>query len=115
MEGQILPGARRQLDRFCHQYLQVQLDLDYPDDEHLRNDAFQESLYARLFEKNTLRHAPPARYQLRVLKELTRRIEQSIQDWEEEVCYFFTCPPITQPYVVHINHTLTSSCLSGHL
>jgi len=85
MESQLLHGARRQLDRFCRQYLQVQLDLDYPDEEHLRNYTFQESLHAKLFAENTLKHAPPARYQLRVLKELTRRIEQSIQDWEEEV------------------------------
>jgi ATP:corrinoid adenosyltransferase len=111
MESQLLPGARQQLDRFCRQYLQVQLDLDYPDEEHLRNDAFQESLHARLFEDHALKHAPPARYQLRVLKELTRRIEHSIQDWEEEVCHFFA----RQPYVVHIIHILTSICLSGHL
>jgi hypothetical protein len=64
-----------------------------------------------LFEDHRLKHAPPARYQLRVLKELTRRIEHSIQDWEEEVCHFFA----RQPYVVHINHILTSICLSGHL
>jgi hypothetical protein len=90
MEIQLLPGARRQLDRFCRQYLQVQLDLDYPDKEHLRNDTFQEVLHAKLFAENTLKHAPPARYQLRALKELTWRIEQSIQDWEEEVCLFFS-------------------------
>ena len=115
MERKLLPGAKRQLDRFCRQYLQVQLDLDYPDEEHLRNDFFQESLHARLFAENILKHAPPARYQLRALKELTRRIEHSIQDWEEEVCHFITYQSTTQPYVVHINHILTFVCLSGHL
>lgn len=88
MESQLSAGARQQLDRFRRQYLQLELNLDYPDEDHLRNDAFQESLYDRLFSENTVKHAPPARYQFRVLKELTRRIEQSIQDWEEEVCYF---------------------------
>ena len=86
MEGQLSPIARQQLDRFCRQYLQVQLDLDYPDEEHLRNNEFQHLLYARLFGEDAIKHEPPRRFQLRVLKELTRRIEQSIQDWEEEVC-----------------------------
>ena len=89
MESQLSASARQQLDRFCRQYLQLQLELDYPDDIHLRNDAFQQSLYARLFVENTISHAPPQRYQLRVLKELTKRIERSIQDWEEEVGGFF--------------------------
>ena len=88
MESQSSASARQQLDRFSRQYLQLQLELDYPDEEHLRNDTFQQSLYVRLFSENVIKHAPPARYQLRVLKELTRRIEQSIQDWEEEVCCF---------------------------
>ena len=90
MESQLSASARRQLDRFCRQYLQLQLELDYPHEEQLRNDAFQQSLYARLFQEGTISHAPPQRYQLRVLKELTKRIEQSIQDWEEEVCSFLT-------------------------
>lgn len=87
MENQLSPGARKQLDRFCRQYLQLQLDLDYPDDAHLRNDAFQQSLYARLFKEDSLKYPAPQRYQLRVLKELTKRIEESIQDWEEQVCH----------------------------
>ncbi len=86
MESQLSASARHQLDRFVRQYLQLQLDLDYPDEEHLRNDVFQQSLHSQLFSENGIKDAPPARYQLRVLKELTRRIQQSIQDWEEEVC-----------------------------
>src|SRR5579859_4799416 len=89
MESQLSLDARQQLDRFCRQYLKLQLDPDYPDAENLRNDAFQRSLNARLFEENVIKHAPPQRYQFRILKELTKRIEQSIQDWEEEVCHLF--------------------------
>ena len=88
MESQLSTSARQQLDRFCRQYFQLQLELDYPDETHLRNDTFQQSLYGRLFEGNIISHTPPQRYQLRILKELTKRIEQSIQDWEEEVCTF---------------------------
>ena len=80
--------ARQQLERFSRQYLQLQLNLDYPDDEHLRNVDFQRSLHSRLFSEDGIKMAPPARYQLRVLKALISRIEQSIQDWEEDVCYF---------------------------
>lgn len=84
---ELQPSAKRQLDRFCRQYLQLQLDheLDYPDDVHLRKDYFQQSLYSRLFRENSISFPPPQRYQLRVLKKLTRRIEQSIHDWEEDV------------------------------
>jgi hypothetical protein len=101
MESQLSTSARQQLDHFSRQYLQLQHPLDYPDEEHLRNDAFQQSLHDRMFSENTIKHAPPVRYQLRVLKELTRRIEQSIQDWEEEVCRFFRSI-IYMSYVVHI-------------
>jgi hypothetical protein len=85
MESHLSANANQQLDRFCRQYFQLQLDLDYPDEKHLRNDLFQRFLYARFFQESALSHPPPPRYQLRVLKELTKRIEQSIQDWEEEV------------------------------
>jgi hypothetical protein len=88
MENLLSLEARRHLDRFCRQYLQVQLDLDYPDEEYLRNDVFQWSIYSRLFAEHAVEHAPPPRYQFRVLKELTKRIESSIVDWEEGVCCF---------------------------
>jgi hypothetical protein len=48
MESQLSPSARRQLDRFCRQYFQVQLDLSYPGEEQLRNDVFQQALYPAL-------------------------------------------------------------------
>ncbi|TGO42276.1 hypothetical protein BHYA_0010g00360 [Botrytis hyacinthi] len=73
-----------QLDRFCRQYLQLLQNLEYPDEEYLRDDAFQEAIYSRLFEENVLEYPPPQRYQLKTLKELTKRIENSIHDWEEQ-------------------------------
>ncbi|TVY54807.1 Protein-lysine N-methyltransferase, partial [Lachnellula suecica] len=84
MEQQLSVVGQRQLDRFCRQYLQVVLDPDYPAEEYLRQEAVQESIYTRIFDESVIKYAPPQRYQLRVLKELTRRIEQSIQDWDEE-------------------------------
>lgn len=84
MDHQLSIVARQQLDRFCRQYLQILLELDYPTPEHLRQDALQQALYARLFKEGALDHEPPQRYQLRVLKEIIKRIEESIQDWEEE-------------------------------
>ncbi|KAH7351197.1 putative methyltransferase-domain-containing protein [Rhexocercosporidium sp. MPI-PUGE-AT-0058] len=83
MESQLSVNARRQLDRFCRQYLQVTLELDYPTEEYLRHDAFQQSLYSLLFSED-VQYVPPPRYQLRVLKELMKRIEASILDWDEE-------------------------------
>ncbi|PVH89207.1 hypothetical protein DL98DRAFT_579908 [Cadophora sp. DSE1049] len=83
MESQLSADARHQLDVFCRQYLQVTLELDYPTEEHLRSDAFQQSVYSRLFSDD-VQYAPPPRYQLRVLKELMKRTEASVQDWDEE-------------------------------
>jgi hypothetical protein len=92
MNDQLSPSARHHLDRFCRQYLQIEHDLDYPAQEHLRNETFQQSLYARVF-KDGDEPSPPPRYQLRVLKKLTEKIEESIQDWDEEVLRFLSRLP----------------------
>ena len=89
MQQKLAIGGRVQLNRFCRQYLQLQLELDYPDEEYLRKDAFQEAIYSTMFDESVIERPPPARYQLKVLKKLIKKIEQSIQDWEEDVCYCF--------------------------
>ncbi|KUJ18060.1 uncharacterized protein LY89DRAFT_684000 [Mollisia scopiformis] len=76
--------GRHQLDRFCRQYLQVLQDLEYPSGENLRNYEFQQDIYNRLFADDAAKHPSPARYRVRVLKELVQRIEASIQDWDNE-------------------------------
>ncbi|APA07550.1 hypothetical protein SS1G_00950 [Sclerotinia sclerotiorum 1980 UF-70] len=85
-QSQEMPSSSRdnQLDRFCRQYLQLLPNLDYPDEEHLRDKVFQEAIYLRLFDESVLEYPPPQRYQLKTLKELTRRIENSIHNWEEQ-------------------------------
>lgn len=85
MESSLPSSAKRQLDRFCRQYLQIDPRPDYPSDEFLRQESFQARIYSRLFQDGALAYSPPPRYQLKVLKELTRRIEASIQDWDQEV------------------------------
>lgn len=85
MDIQLSPSAGLQLDRFCRQCFQLETDPDFPDESYLRDDAFQQSLESKLFQ-NAVEHAPPQRYQLRILKLLVKKIEQSIQDWDEEVC-----------------------------
>ncbi|KAF4980463.1 hypothetical protein FZEAL_3536 [Fusarium zealandicum] len=72
-----------QVDRFCHQYLQLEPDLDYPEASLLKTSLVQDTLYERLFSDEAIQYGPPPRYQLRVLKQLTSRIEASIDDWEE--------------------------------
>ncbi len=85
MESSFSTAERHQLDRFCRQYLQAQLELDYPSKEYLRQHNFQQAIYRNLFHEDVVKHAPPVRYQFRVLKELIGRIEESVRDWEEEV------------------------------
>lgn len=79
-----------QLNLFRRQYLQLQVAIRYPDAQCLRQGLVQEFLLEQLFDEGSLEYQPPQRYQIRVLKELTRRIEASITDWEQEVCIFFT-------------------------
>ena len=83
------------IDRFCRQYLQLERELDYPAPTLLREQHVQEDLYRRVFSSSSDGGAaadgapplPPPRYQLRVLKELVKRIEASIDgDWEQYVC-----------------------------
>lgn len=76
---------REELDLFKRQYLQLQLSLKYPEKECLKHEEFQQLLYSEIFSEDAMKWYPPQRYQLRVLKELMKRIEVSITDWEEEV------------------------------
>ena len=90
MKSKLSPSARGQLDRFSRQYFQLEGNLIFPDESCLRNNIFQQALVADLFKGVTI-HAPPLRYQLRILKLLVEKIEQSIQDWDEEVCHLIPC------------------------
>ncbi|KFX94192.1 hypothetical protein O988_06428 [Pseudogymnoascus sp. VKM F-3808] len=75
---------REELDLFKRQYLQLQISLKYPGKECLKHEEFQQLLYSEIFSEDAMKWYPPQRYQLRVLKELVKRIEVSITDWEEE-------------------------------
>ncbi|KAM6483637.1 putative methyltransferase-domain-containing protein [Trichoderma sp. SZMC 28011] len=77
-------SVRKQVDRFCHQYLQLEQSLDYPEPQNIRLPEVQDVIYQRLFADDSLPGGPPPlRYQVRVLKELVSRIEASIDDWDE--------------------------------
>ncbi|KAI1842077.1 hypothetical protein JX266_011728 [Neoarthrinium moseri] len=80
-----LPDTNTAVARFCRQYLQLELerDLDYPPADLLREEHVQSYLYRQLFADGALAHPPPPRHELRVLKELTSRIERSIDNWEQ--------------------------------
>ncbi|KAH7165388.1 putative methyltransferase-domain-containing protein [Dactylonectria macrodidyma] len=73
----------RQVNRFCSQYLQLEPDLDFPEASLLKTQQVQDALYTRLFADGAIQFGPPQRYQLRVLKELMKKVEASIDDWNE--------------------------------
>ena len=75
-----------QIARFCRQYHQLEPVVDFPDGEYLCDASVQETLYEQLFSEDIKNPAPP-RYQLRVLKELVKRIEESIEDWDQYVSF----------------------------
>ncbi|RYP14746.1 hypothetical protein DL765_006161 [Monosporascus sp. GIB2] len=75
--------SRDSIDRFCRQYLQLERDLDYPSSTVLQETHTQNVLYESLFADGAVAYPPPPRYRLRVLKELVKRIEASIDDWDQ--------------------------------
>lgn len=78
-------GMEGCLAQFCHQYLQLEKKLDYPPPELLRQSRVQETLYESLFADKAIPFPPPHRHRLRTLKELVRRVEDSIDDWDQYV------------------------------
>lgn len=78
-------GMEGSLARFCHQYLQLEKTLDYPPPELLRQSQVQETLYEILFADGAVPFPPPHRHRLKTLKELVRRVEDSIDDWDQYV------------------------------
>lgn len=73
------------VDRFCHQYLQLEPELDYPPDQMLRLAEVQDALYESLFAPGAARGGPPERYRAKTFKKLVTRIEAAIDDWNEHV------------------------------
>ena len=71
--------------RFCRQYLQLEPNLDYPEGTLLRTADVQEAIFSSIFEDGAIQYGPPARYQVKTLKELVSRIEASIDDWDQHV------------------------------
>lgn len=80
-----MAGLSPQVARFCWQCLQLESSLDFPDGELLREEAVQQEIYKRVFAEDPVTVPLPERYRLRVLKELTSKIEASIEDWDEHV------------------------------
>ena len=79
--------AQNHLQLFKRQYLQL-LGVDlivFPPRDVIIDAHFQSSLFDQIFKPGVLQHPPPERYQLRVLKALSTRIEESIVDPDEEV------------------------------
>jgi hypothetical protein len=59
--------------------------LRWPDEATLKRPEVQTWLFVNLFDSSKISSPPPARYQLRVLKELVGKLERSITDPEEDV------------------------------
>ncbi|KAH7325736.1 putative methyltransferase-domain-containing protein [Stachybotrys elegans] len=74
---------KSQVERFCHEYLQLEPSLDFPDDAYLREAEVQDTIFGTIFAEGAVRYSPPPRYRLRVLKQLVARIEASISDWDQ--------------------------------
>lgn len=72
------------VDRFCYQYRQLEAEPSLPPAEFLKLSDAQEAIYENTFA-DSVPHAPPRRYQQRVLKALIAAIHESIDDWQQYV------------------------------
>lgn len=83
-----------QLLLFRRQYFQLHEPdfLAWPPKQLLRDSSIQAWLYAKLFDKEKNSYLPAERYQFRVLKPLVSRIEQAIEDPEEDVGVYLRSP-----------------------
>jgi hypothetical protein len=81
-----------QLVLFRRQYLQLfEPDfLAWPPKSLLRDAGVQQWLYKHCFDTDNNPHLPSDRYRLRVLKPLVRKVEQAIEDPEEDVGYLMS-------------------------
>lgn len=100
-----------QISLFRRQYLQLfEPDfLAWPPKQLLRDADIQSWLYANLFDSEKHTMLPPERYQLRVLKPLLSKIEQAIEDPEEDVGIVNGSPiSIRSAFLI-------APCLSGNI
>ncbi|KAG5983861.1 hypothetical protein E4U55_006924 [Claviceps digitariae] len=74
---------KQSVDRFCHQYFQLESHLDFPDANYLRLEQVQDEIYGRMFSRESSEVGPPDRYRIRTLKDLVSHIESAIDDWEK--------------------------------
>jgi len=96
-----------QLVLFRRQYLQLfEPDfLAWPPKSLLRDAGVQQWLFKHCFDADTNAHLPSDRYRLRVLKPLLRKVEQAIEDPEEDVGL------TSQSLLFHLSHLSPSSAL----
>ena len=72
---------------FKRQYFQ-QLDaLSFPSAELLKRPDVQAYIYRSMFNADQRPYLPPSRYQKWVLKIILEKIENAIEDPEEDVCF----------------------------
>ncbi|KXT06942.1 hypothetical protein AC578_7101 [Pseudocercospora eumusae] len=97
-----------QLLLFRRQYFQLHEPdfLAWPPKQLLRDSSVQAWLYAKLFDAEKNSYLPTERYQFRVLKPLVSRIEQAIENPEED--------EISDDLMSHLS-TLIASDLPGEL
>ena len=108
--------ALKSLTLFKRQYLQLvdPKELKWPTKPSvsLAADWVQVWLFDNLFDENRVRFRPPERYQLRVLKELVSRVEDAIDDADEEVGEPSGCELLPDRPSSSLQYTL---CINVHV
>jgi hypothetical protein len=110
-----------QLVLFRRQYLQLfEPDfLAWPPKSLLRDAGVQQWLYKQCFDTDTNPYLPSDRYRLRVLKPLLRKVEQAIEDPEQDVGHFaspylsFLVTSFTSAHFIRVSHVDSFLCFPG--
>lgn len=88
----VVDTAKSSIDQFCNQCLQLEPSPHYPDGGLLKRADVQNEIFDRICAHRQESLPGNARHQLRILKELVRKIQESITDEEVEeyVCRLFS-------------------------
>ena len=99
-----------QLRLFHRQYLQLfEPDfLAWPPKSLLRDAGVQQWLFTNCVDTDNNLHLPSDRYRLRVLKPLLRKVEQAIEDPEEDVGYSTVDLLLSLPFIIFCINPRTS-------
>jgi hypothetical protein len=110
-------AASPELHILRRQYFQLvePHQLTWPDNTILKDPHIQSWMYAQMFDGDHIEFPPPDHYQLRVLKPLISKLENAIEDPEEDVRHPISSQWHSIEFLVSTTSLLQSTVISTHI